>query len=98
LLNDRVCSSGPETQPCLYLKEEAEADPLVVLVVLLVRRIAVGVADARIRDRHALLLEEEALERVGGLDPAVRVQHILWNIFGVHTIDRIAHVLACGYN
>jgi len=66
--------------------------------VLLVRRITVGVADARIWNRHALLLQEEALERVGGLDPAVSVEHILWNIFGVHTIDRIANVLARGYN
>ena len=53
-----------------------------------------AVPDARVRHLHAHLLAEEALERVGGVDPAVGVQHILGDVLGVDAVYGVADVLA----
>lgn len=73
-----------------YLKEQAEADPLVVFIDLSIDFLALGIADTWIGDLFARLLLEQALERVRRVDPAVCVQHILGNVFSVHTVDGVA--------
>lgn len=71
---------------------------MVVLVYLPVAHVflALGaaVADAGVGHLHAHRLVEEALQRVGGVDPAVGVQHILGDVLGVDAVDGVAHVLA----
>lgn len=81
-----------------HLKEEAEADPLVVLVLLPVNDLALAVSNARIGNLAADLLLEEALQGVRGVDPAVRVEHILGYVFRVHAVYRVAHVLPRGHD
>ena len=39
-------------------------------------------------------LPECAGYRVGGVDPAVRVQHVLGNVFGVDTVYGVANILS----
>ncbi len=48
--------------------------------------------------RHvdAYPLPECAGDGVGGVDPAVRVEHVLWDVFGVDAVDGVAHVLPSG--
>lgn len=93
-----MITDGKTINRSTHLKEEAEADPLIILVLLPVNDLALAVPDARIRHLAADLLLEEALQRVRGMDPAVRVQHILRYVFRVHTVYRIAHVLASGHD
>jgi hypothetical protein len=31
------------------------------------------------------------------VDPAVRVQHVLWNVLSVNTVDWVAHILPIMY-
>lgn len=81
--------------PFTYLEEEAEADPLVVLDVsplLGIHRLV----DARVSHIYAYPLPESAGDRVRGVDPAIRVEHVLWYVLGVHAVDGVAHVLPGG--
>jgi hypothetical protein len=80
------------------LKKQTEAHPLVVLVNLFVRVLSLRIADTRIRHIAPDLLAEQTLQRIGGMDPTVCVQHILGYVLGVDTVDRVAHVLARGDN
>ena len=70
-----------------YLEEETEPDPLVVLDVLLVPLVP-GLVDPGVGDVHPHPLPVRGTERVGGVDPAVGVQHVLRDLFGVNTHDR----------
>ena len=59
-----------------YLEEEAEADPLIVLVVSPLQRI-LCLVHAGVRHVETNPLPEGTGDGVGGVDPAVRVQHVL---------------------
>ena len=67
-----------------YLEEEAEADPLIVLVVSPLQRV-LGLVHAGVRHVETNPLPEGTGDGVGGVDPAVRVQHVL----GTSTITYI---------
>lgn len=71
---------------------------MVILVDLPIAHILLAVLaavpDAGVGHLHAHLLLEEALECVGGVDPAVSVEHVLGNVLGVDAVDGVAHVLA----
>lgn len=60
--------------------------------------LALTVSDARIRHFLSGLFEEHALQRIGAVDPAVCVENIFGNIFGVDAVDGIADVLTRGDN
>jgi len=81
---------------CSYLKEEAEADPLVVLVVATLVGVK-GLVNSGMRDINADPLPEGTGYRVRRVDPAVRIEHILWDVFCVNTVYGVAHVLSCGH-
>lgn len=78
-----------------HLKKQTEAHPLIVLINLPVAEVllALAVADTRLGHLHADFLIEETLQGVRRMDPAVSVEHILGNVFGVDTVDRITDVL-----
>ncbi len=80
-----------------YLEEEAEADPLVVLYVSPLLGID-GLVHTRVGHVDAYPLPEGTGYGVGGVDPAVRVEHVLWDLLGVDAVDGIAHVLTGGDN
>jgi hypothetical protein len=62
----------------IYLNEEDESDPLVVLGELLVfGQVAVAVVDTGKGHIHSHLLEEGAGNRVGGVNPTKRVQYVV---------------------
>ena len=86
-------SSPRQVEEC-RLEEESEADPLVVLVVLLLlvdRRSHPGVRDLQPDVRHHPVGDGE-----GGVYPAVGVHHVLGDV-GVHdTVDGISNVLSAG--
>ena len=46
------------------------------------------------RHLEADLLQVGTVDRVRGVDPAVRVEHVLRYILGVDAVDRVAHVLS----
>lgn len=76
---------------------------MVVLVYLPVAHIflpfrASAVADAGVGHLDAHLLVEEAAQRVGGVDPAVGVQHVLGDVLGVDAVDGVADVLPRGHD
>ena len=81
---------------CCYLEEEAEADPLVIGVGLLVVGLAPGVVDSRVRDDPTHLLLERRPDRVRGMDPTVSVEDVLGDILGVDAVDGVADVLPSG--
>ena len=81
-------------QSCIgsYLEEEAEADPLVVLVVsplLWVQRFV----NAWVCHIEADALPEGTGDGICGMDPTVGVEHLLRNVPGVNAVNGIAHVL-----
>lgn len=76
------------------LKEEAEADPLVVAVALAVLGFATRVVHPWVRHQDSYFLAERGLDGVSGVYPAVRVEHVLGYVLGVHAVDRVADVLA----
>ena len=78
--------------PTSYLKEQTEADPLIILDVAPFVRID-GLVDARVGHVDADPLPEGAGNGVGWVDPAVGVQHVLGNVFGVDAVDGVANVL-----
>ena len=59
-----------------YLEEQTEADPLVVLVISSLQRV-LSLVHSRVSHVEPNPLPECAGNRVGGVDPAVRVQNVL---------------------
>jgi len=43
-------------------------------------------------------LPEGTGDGVGGVDPAVRVQHVLGNVLGVNAVDGVADILLGGHD
>ena len=74
------------------LEEEAEADPLVVTDIASLLGVD-GLVDPRVGHVDPDTLPEGAGDGVGGMDPAVRVQYVLWNVLSVDTVNGVAHVL-----
>ena len=74
-----------------YLKEEAEADPLVVLDISPLLWVDCFV-DARVGHVQPHPLPEGAGDGVGGVNPTVGVEDILWDVFGMNTVNGIAHI------
>ena len=65
----------------IYLNEEDESDPLVVLGELLVfGQVFVALVDTRKGHIDSHLLEEGAGNRVGGVNPTKRVQHVVADV------------------
>ncbi len=62
-----------------YLEEQAEADPLVVFVVPPLLRVD-GLVHPRVRHVKAYPLPEGAGDGVGGVDPAVGVEHLFGDV------------------
>ena len=57
-----------------------------------------GLVDAGMRHVHAHALPVRRAKRVGRVDPTVRVQHVLRDLFRVHAHDGRAYVLSgCNY-
>ena len=52
-----------------------------------------GLVDARVSHVKPDPLPEGTWDRVGGVDPAEGVQHLLGDVFGMNAIDGVAHVL-----
>jgi len=77
------------------LKEETEADPLVVFDVSSFFRVD-GLVDTGMRHINADSLPESTGDGVGGVNPAVSVEHIFGNVLGVNTVNGVAHVLPGG--
>ena len=74
-----------------YLKEEAEADPLVVLDISPLLWVDCFV-DARVGHVQPHPLPEGAGDGVSRMNPAVGVKDILGDVFGVNTVNGIAHI------
>ncbi len=53
-----------------------------------------GLVHSRVRHVHPDPLPVRRAERVGGVDPTVRVEHVLGDVPGVHAHDGRANVLA----
>ena len=82
--NDRSCS---------YLKEEAKANPLIVFDVTSFFWVD-GLVNARMGDVNTNPLPEGTWNGVSRMNPAVRVEDIFGDVFGVNTVDWIAYVLS----
>ena len=78
-----------------HLEEEATEDPLVVAYIAPLLGVD-GLVYAGMGHIDPDPLPEGAGDGVGGVDPAVRVQHVLWNVLGVNTVDGVAHILPEG--
>jgi len=50
------------------------------------------------RDFIADLFEVGTVDRVGGVDPAVCIKDVLWDILGVDAVDRVADILSRRHN
>ena len=81
-----------------YLEKEAEADPLIVLDVLLVGLVLRRPVNTWMRYLDADFLEVGAVDGVRRVDPAVGVEHVFRNILGVDAVDRVAHILSRRHN
>lgn len=88
---------GTNSRPT-HLEEQAEAYPLVVPVRLAVVTLTAGVVHAGVRNADAHLLLKRLLDGVRGVYPTVSVEHVFRYVLGVHTVDRVADVLARGDN
>ena len=81
----------------LYLKEKAEANPLVVSDISPLLRVD-SLVNTRMGDIDTYSLPEGTRNCVGWVNPAVSVQDILWDVFRVNAVYGIANVLAgCHY-
>lgn len=56
------------------------------------------VSNSRVRNFNSHLLVEEALQRVGGMDPTICIENVFWYILGVDTIDGVSHILPRGHD
>ena len=81
----QISDSEWNLQPLRYLEEEAEADPLVISDVSSLLRVDCLV-NTRVSHVNTNPLPECAGDGVGGVDPAVSVQDVLGNVFGVNTV------------
>ena len=52
-----------------------------------------GLVYARVGHVYPDALPEGAGDGVRGVDPAVRVQHVLGDVLGVDTVDGVTHIL-----
>ena len=91
--NNLHMSPPSPVTPDSYLEEETEADPLVVSDVSPLFRVD-SLVNPWMGHIDTNPLPECAGYRVGGVDPAVRVQHVLGNVFGVDTVYGVANILS----
>ena len=84
-----------QRKPSYYLKEKAEANPLVISDISSLLRIYSFVY-AWMSNINTNPLPESTGDGVGGMDPAVCVQHILWDVFRVNTVYGVTNILASG--
>ena len=80
----------------IYLKEKAETDPLVISDISPLLRVN-SFVNAGVSNINTNPLPEGTGDGVGGVDPAVGVQHVLGDVFCVDAVYGIANVLACGH-
>ena len=77
------------------MEEECEADPLVILVVLLL--LVAGGCHARVSHLGPDLVLSSVGDCEGGVDPAVSVHDVLRNVWVHYAVNRIADVLSRGH-
>ena len=76
----------------LYLEKQTEADPLIVSDISSLLRVHCLV-DARMSNINTNPLPESAGYGVGGVYPAVGVEHILGDVLGVNTVYGVPDIL-----
>jgi hypothetical protein len=80
-----------------YLKEETEANPLVIFDMLLIPVIP-SLVYTWMWYIHSHPLPMCRWQCVGRVDPTVGIKHILWNVSSMYTHDWWADILSCGHN
>ena len=80
-----------------YLEEEKEPDPLIIFDVLFILLVP-GLVHPWVRDIHPDSLPMGGAQGVGGVDPAVRVQHLFRDVLRVDAHDRGTDVLPRRHN
>ena len=89
-----LCTAIRSGENCPYLKEEREADPLVVgHVSALVLLVDVGRDDPGVRHLVAHVQRERPRDGVGAVDPAVEVEDVVGDVLGVDAVDGVADIL-----
>ena len=78
-----------------YLEKQEESNPLIVLDMLLILLIS-GLVYSWMRNIDTNSLPVSRTESVGGMDPAVGVQHLLRYVVGVDTHDWCSNILSRG--
>lgn len=78
-----------------YLEEQTEANPLIILNISPLFWIN-SLINPRMRHIDPNPLPKGTGNRICGMDPAIRVQNVFWNVLGVDAIDRVAHILSGG--
>ena len=81
------------------MKEQRESNPLVVGDVSpLLLLVGTRLEDAGMSDLFADMKGQRPRDRVGGVDPAVEVEHVVGHIVGVDAVDGVADVLPRRYD
>jgi len=80
-----------------YLKKQAEAHPLVILDIASFFWINCLV-NARMGHIYTYPFPKGTWDGICGMNPAVCVEDIFRDVFGVNTINWIAHILSCSHN
>ena len=80
-----------------YLEEQAEADPLIVLVNFHVGCVR-ELVHTKVRNVFSDLFEKGTFDKVCMHDPAIRIENIFWNFFRMDAVNGIADILTCGDN
>ena len=79
-----------------YLEEKEKSNPLIILDMLLVFLIP-GLINSRMGNIHPHSLPVGGAESVGGMYPAVGVQHLLGDISSMYTHDGRPNILPCSH-
>ena len=80
-----------------YLKKKTEADPLVVFMISSLQRVLCFV-NARMCHIKTNPLPEGTRYGIGGVDPAVSIENILWDILGVDAVYGVTNVMFGRHN
>ena len=80
-----------------YLEEETEADPLVVFDISSFVGIN-GFVDAGMGNVDTNPFPKGTGYGVCGVNPAIGIEHIFWDVLSMHTVNGITHILSSGHN
>lgn len=79
-----------------YLEKQTETDPLIVAVGFPIFQLSFGILHSRISDFFTDFLFECRFQRIGRMNPTVRIQYVFRYVLSVNAIDRIADILSSG--